>query len=280
MKQISLCSIANVSSGNCSEDCAYCTQSAHNHTNIEKYKFRSTQDVVNQAKIMRSYGAVGFCLVTAGLGLDSKKCEYVAKLAFEISRLDLGLNLIACNGEADVESLEYLRKNGIKSYNHNLETAQSHFPKICSTHTWESRYQTCQNAIEAGLNVVSGGIFGIGENEEQRHEHLKALATLNPKTSPINFFIPNPNLPIKQAIIGKKEALSLIALARSYLPNARLMIAGGREIVFGDDQEELFKSEINAVVLGDYLTTKGNNPADEINKIKSYGCEIATVCHG
>ena len=89
MKQISLCSIANVSSGNCSEDCAYCTQSAHNHTNIEKYKFRSTQDVVNQAKIMRSYGAVGFCLVTAGLGLDSKKCEYIAKLAFEISRLDL-----------------------------------------------------------------------------------------------------------------------------------------------------------------------------------------------
>ena len=115
MKQISLCSIANVSSGNCSEDCAYCTQSAHNHTNIEKYKFRSTQDVVNQAKIMRSYGAVGFCLVTAGLGLDSKKCEYVAKLAFEISRLDLGLNLIACNGEADEECLKYLRKNGIKS---------------------------------------------------------------------------------------------------------------------------------------------------------------------
>lgn len=279
MKSIFLCSICNVSSGNCSEDCAYCTQSAHYHTDIEKYKFKSVDEVVKAAKIMRSYGAAGFCLVTAGRSLDSKKCEYIAKLAHTIHQEIPDLHLIACNGRADVESLKYLCQNGVGSYNHNLETAKSFFDKICTTHTWEERYQTCQNAIEAGLGVCSGGIFGLGESAEQRHEHLKALATLNPMTSPINFFISNPNLPIKQKTIPRDEALECVALARKYLPNARLMIAGGREVVFGDDQKDLFMSEINAVVLGDYLTTKGNTPADEINRIKNYGCDIVASCH-
>jgi len=278
MKDIFLCSISNVSSGNCSEDCGYCMQSAYHKTDIDRYKYKSVEQVIDEAKFMRSCGALGFCLVTAGRSLDSQKCEYVANLAYEITKLDLGLHLIACNGEADRESLEYLKKNGVMSYNHNLETARSFFPNICTTHTWDERWETNQNVKAAGLGICCGGIFGLGESWKEREEYLKSLAELDPHTSPVNFYISNPHLSVNQETMSRKEALECVKLARKYLPNARLMIAGGREKVFGENQKELFECGVNAVVLGDYLTTKGNTPKDEVERIKGYGYEIAQIC--
>lgn len=276
---IFLCSISNVSSGNCPEDCGYCMQSAHHKIDISKYKFKSIQDVLKEARNLKNYGALGFCLVTSGRDLDSIKCEYIAKLAHDITKQELGLHLIACCGRADIDSLRHLKNHGIASYNHNLETAQSYFKHICTTHTWQERYETNQNAATVGLGICTGGIFGLGESHEQRLEFLQSLKSLKPHTSPINFFIPNSKLPIKVDILSKKEALDCVKLAREILPDVRLMIAGGREAIFGKEQKELFECGINAVVLGDYLTTKGNTPKDEVDMIKSYGYEIATSCH-
>lgn len=279
MKEIFLCSICNVTSGNCAEDCKYCTQSSHYHTNIPTYKNKPIESILQEARSLKEYGALGFCLVTSGRGLDSKKCEYIAQAARAIKEADLGLHIIACCGRADVDSLKYLKANGVDSYNHNLETSKNFFPHICSTHTWNERFETCENALKAELGLCSGGIFGLGESWEDRIDMLKTLQILTPHSSPINFYIANPNLPIDTPKLSKEEALDCVALAREFLPKTRLMIAGGREHIFGEDQKNLFECGINAVVLGDYLTTKGEAPKRDVERILSYGYVAATSCH-
>lgn len=276
---IFLCSISNVSSGNCSEDCSYCAQSSHYHSDIEKYKFKDMNIILDEARRLKSYGALGFCLVTAGRGLDNKKSEYIAKVARMIKDDGLDLHIIACCGRADLDSLKYLKENGVDSYNHNLETSKDFFSNICTTHTWKERFETCENTLSAGLGLCSGGIFGLGEKWSDRIELLKALQILSPHSSPINFFIKNPALPIKEETLSPEEALECVVLAREFLPKTRLMIAGGREVVFGKDQKALFDCGINAVVLGNYLTTKGDEPSRDVEMIRSYGFEIATTCH-
>lgn len=278
MQEIFLCTICNVSSGSCAEDCAYCTQSAQYHADIERYKYKPIPQILQEAKHASDNGALGFCLVTSGRDLDDRRVEYIAQAAKAIIDSGLHLHLIGCSGIASVEALVALKDAGIASYNHNLEASQNFFPQICTTHSFKERYETCENALKAGLGLCSGGIFGMGESWQDRMDLLYALQTLNPHSAPINFFIPNPALPLKQDILAKEEALECVKLAREYLPNARLMIAGGRERVFGDDQKALFECGINAVVLGDYLTTKGNTPKDEVERIKHYGYEIATSC--
>ncbi|WP_394997438.1 biotin synthase [uncultured Helicobacter sp.] len=278
-KEIFLCSICNVTSGNCAEDCKYCTQSSHYHTNIPTYKNKPIDSILQEARSLKEYGALGFCLVTSGRGLDSKKCEYIAQAARAIKEADLGLHIIACCGRADLDSLKYLKANGVDSYNHNLETSKNFFPHICSTHTWTERFETCENALKAELGLCSGGIFGLGESWEDRIDMLKMLQILTPHSSPINFYIANPNLPIDVPKLSKEEALDCVALAREFLPKTRLMIAGGREHIFGEDQKSLFECGINAVVLGDYLTTKGEAPKKDVERILSYGYVAASSCH-
>lgn len=276
-KEVFLCSISNVSSGGCSEDCAYCTQSAHYETNVQRYKYKNPQDVIAEARELKKYGMVGFCLVTSGRGLDSKKCEYIASLAQAIKNEIEDIHLIACCGRADEESLKHIKAHGIDTYNHNLESAQSFFGSICTTHTWEERFETCENALRAGLGLCSGGIFGLGEEWKHRIELLKALRSLSPHSVPINFFIPHPALPLKREVLSKEEALECIVLAKEYLPNSRLMIAGGRERVFGLDQKKMFDYGINAIVLGNYLTTLGETPQKDLEMLEKYDLQIMDI---
>lgn len=277
--EIFLCSICNVSSGDCPEDCKYCTQSVHHATNIQRYKYKSIEKILEEARSLREYGALGFCLVTAGRSLESQKCEYIAKAAQAIKKADLGLHIIACCGSADLDSLKHLKQNGVDSYNHNLETSKDFFPHICTTHPWQERFETCENTLKAELGLCSGGIFGLGESWGDRIEFLKCLSILSPHSSPVNFYIPNEALPLPQKTLSREEALECVSLAREYLPHTRLMIAGGREVIFGDNQKALFEMGINAVVLGDYLTTDGKSPMQDVQMIESYGYVPATSCH-
>lgn len=276
---IFLCSISNISSGDCSEDCGYCAQSVYHQGDINKYKLKDIDAVLEEARILRKFGALGFCLVTSGRELDDKKCENIASMAKSIKNDGLDLHIIACCGRADIHSLKYLKQNGVDSYNHNLETSENFFSNICTTHSWKERFETCENTLQVGLGLCSGGIFGLGEGWKDRIELLRALQILSPHSSPINFFIKNSNLPIEQETLSPKEALECVVLAREYLPKTRLMIAGGRQIVFGEEQKDLFECGINAVVLGDYLTTKGEAPKKDVEMIHSYGLSIATTCH-
>ncbi len=164
-EEIFLCAICNVESGTCNEDCKFCTQSVRYKADIQRYTLKSIEQIVLEATKARANGAVGFCLVTAGLGLTDKKTKFIAQAARAVKDANLGLRLIACNGTASVEQLKELKAAGVDNYNHNLETSRDFYPTICTTHRWVERYQTCLNVKEAALKLVCRGIFGMGETQ-------------------------------------------------------------------------------------------------------------------
>ena len=278
MKTIYLCAICNISSGNCSEDCSFCTQSAHNGAEIDTYKQKDEQSILKEAHLAKQNRASGFCLVTAGKGLDDKKLDFICRIATKIKK-EIDINLIACNGTATLEQLKELKKAGIDSYNHNLETSKRYYKNICTTHSWEERFQTCLNVKEAGIKLCSGGIFGLGESDEDRVSFVKSLQELQPASIPLNFFHPNPKLPLPNKILDIDEALKWIRYTREKLENSVIMIAGGREITFKDRWTEIFDMGANSIVIGNYLTTKGDKPDKDIQTIEKLGYNIAQNCH-
>ena len=278
-KQIFLCAINNILSGTCAEDCKFCTQSVRYHADIERYTYKKIDQIVQEAKAAKANGALGYCLVTAGKGLDDKKVDFVARAAQAIKKEVEGLNLIACNGIANVEQLRYLKAHGLDSYNHNLETSERYYADICNTHAWSERYKTCQNVKSVGLALCSGGIFGMGEEAEDRDALLDAIASLNPESTPLNFYHPNPALPIKTRNIEIDEALAIISKARRLLGEDKLlMVAGGRELLFANQEALMFEAGANAIVIGNYLTTKGIAPNKDQEMLKKLSFEVATSC--
>ena len=276
-KTIFLCAICNINSGTCNEDCKFCSQSVRYKADIERYKQKPIEDILDEARAARKNGALGFCLVTSNKGLDDKVLEFVCRTAYAINKEELGLRLIACNGTATKEQLLELKKNGIKAYNHNLETSKEFYPQICSTHSWDERYATCHNVNEAGLVLISGGIFGLGESQEDRVSMLRSLQELRPTSVPINFYHHNPVLHLQPNPLSKEEALELVKLTRKMLPDAqRIMVAGGRELMFGVEWPRIFDYGANSIVIGNYLTTPGAAPSKDLQTIKDMGLEIAT----
>jgi biotin synthase len=281
MSQIFLCAINNILSGTCQEDCKFCTQSVRYHAKIERYNYKDISQIVQEAKQAKAHGALGYCLVTAGKGLDDKKTDFVARASVAIKKEVQGLNLIACNGTANKEQLSYLKDHGIDSYNHNLETSERYYAHICQTHAWKERYETCENVKSIGLALCSGGIFGMGEEQEDRDELLKAIASLMPESTPLNFYHPNPALPIKTRNIERKEALEIISKARALLGEDKLlMVAGGRELLFEGKEALMFEAGANAMVIGNYLTTQGEDAHKDKAMLQTLGLEIATSCDG
>jgi len=275
-KKIFLCSICNINSGTCKEDCKFCSQSVKYKADIERYKQKPIEDIQREAITARDNGALGFCLVTADKGLNDKTLNFVCNVARAVQEVAPELRLIACNGTASVEQLLTLKAAGIKAYNHNLETSESFYPQICTTHPWSERYETCQNVNKAGLVLISGGIFGLGETQEDRVAMLKSLATLNPTSVPVNFYHHNEALELSPNPLNKEEALALIQLTREMLPDAqRIMVAGGRELMFRERQSEIFAAGANSIVIGNYLTTAGRVMSKDLEMLKSLGLEVA-----
>jgi len=277
--KVYLCAISNIESGTCNEDCKFCTQSVKYKADIVRYRRKTIEQIVEEAKMARANKAIGFCLVTAGKGLDADRLAYVVSAAKAVKALNLGLKIIACNGTATYEQLCELKAAGVDNYNHNLETSREFYKEICTTHDWDERYQTCLDVKKAGLNLVCGGIFGLGETKEDRISMIQSIASLEPKNVPINFFHPNEALPIVKNSISKEEAFELIKLTREMVPNAhKIMVAGGRELMFGENQYEVFNYGANAIVIGDYLTTKGNIASKDIEALENLGFTIAPSC--
>ncbi len=277
-RQILLCAISNVQSGNCGEDCAFCAQSAKYKTGVDTFRFKEPSLVIKEAKRAKAAGAIGFCLVTSGAKLESKKTEYLATLASIIKKEVDGLFLITSAGIADKEALKELKKAGVDSYNHNLETSKEFYPNICTTHSWDERFATCENAKSAELMLCAGGIFGLGESENDRDSLINSLKSLKPMSSPLNFYHPNEALPIKQSNIDIDEALAVIKKAKKELENTVIMVAGGREYTFGDRQIEIFEAGCDAIIVGDYLTTSGQEPTKDHELLKKAGLEPLLTC--
>ena len=273
---IFLCAISNINSGTCNEDCKFCSQSVKYKADIERYIQKPIDTIVAEAKAARASGALGFCLVTANKGIDTKILNFVCDVARAVSTAVPDLRLIACNGTASVEQLLTLKEAGVKAYNHNLETAEAFYPEVCSTHPWSERYETCENVNKAGLKLITGGIFGMGETQEDRISMLEALKSLNPTSVPLNFYHHNPALPLQPNPLTTDEALELITIARNIISDAeRIMVAGGRELMFGSRQNEIFEAGANSIVIGNYLTTQGRDKQSDLDMIKSLGFKVA-----
>ncbi|RLA73617.1 MAG: biotin synthase [Epsilonproteobacteria bacterium] len=277
-KDIYLCAINNIQSGTCSEDCKFCTQAVIHKADIKRYKLKSTSRIIKEAIAAKQNKAVGYCLVTSTAFLDEKLLRFFCQTAKQLKKI-VDINLIACSGIANLSQLKQLKKAGFDSYNHNIETSENYYTNICTAHSWSKRYDTCIDIKKAGLKLCSGGIFGLGENCQDRVDMVKVLKDLHINSCAINFYHPNDALPIKRNNISVDEAFDIIKYIKDELKHTKkIMVAGGREYMFAHKQYEVFKYGANSIVIGDYLTTKGEQITKEIQTIQNLGYNIKEVC--
>jgi len=274
---VELESLVNAKSGGCPEDCAFCSQSAQFRTGVDVYPMLDLDEVLAAARATRQAGATQFCIVVAVRGPDERLLSKVIE-ATEAVRAQTELEVATSLGILSPGQAERLAAAGVRRYNHNLETAREHFPLICTTHTWDERVATCRMAIAAGMELCCGGILGMGETLTQRVDFAFELAALEPVEVPINLLDPRPGTPLgSQQLLSARRALQAIALFRLILPRAWIRLAGGRERVLGELQAMGLYAGANALIIGNYLTTIGREPSDDVALLESLGMPVAGV---
>ncbi|MBD1879571.1 biotin synthase BioB [Coleofasciculus sp. FACHB-64] len=274
---VDLCSIVNVKSGNCSENCGFCSQSAH-HPGQDSpiYGLKSTEEILAQAKAAEAAGAKRFCLVSQGRGIkyNSPKSTEFEQILETVSRIIAETQIKPCCalGEVTPEQAQALAEAGVTRYNHNLEASENFFEQIVTTHTWRDRVQTIQNLKAAGIQACTGGIMGLGESWEDRVDLALALRELEVESVPLNLLNPREGTPLSdRPKIDPYEALKAIAIFRLILPEQILRYAGGREAVMGELQAMGFQAGMNAMLIGHYLTTIGQPPEQDHAMLESLG---------
>ncbi|HXV65858.1 MAG TPA: biotin synthase BioB [Nitrosopumilaceae archaeon] len=265
--------LSNIKKNFCSEDCSFCGQSAFFNTNIESYQLLSKEEVVKQAKKALDEGAQSYCLVAAWREPSNSDFEKVCDIIKEINK-NVGISLECSLGFLTEYQAYELKKLGVKRYNHNLETARSKFPEICTTHTYQDRINTLMIARTAGLELCTGGIIGMGETREQRLELILDLSRLNPEEVTMNLLVPIPGTPLElQTLLHINEILRCFAVIRFLLPRSIIKISGGREFNLDDDGEKLLLSGANGIISSGYLTLAGNEMKKDLEMIKKMNLE-------
>lgn len=253
--RVDLCSIINGRSGRCPEDCKYCAQSAHHHTNCEVYDFLPEKQIVEACKLHEAEGVHRFSIVTAGKALTGKEFDQAIH-AYETMREEApGIELCASMGFLSREQLQRLKDAGVTSYHHNIETSRRNFPNICTTHTFDQKIATLKVIKEVGLYACSGGIIGMGETWEDRIDMALSLAEVGVDSIPINSLMPVKGTPLEnQPVLAEDEILRTIAIFRYINPTADIRLAAGRALLTNDG-EKAFCSGASATITGNMLTT-------------------------
>ena len=278
-RQVSLCVIINAKSGLCSEDCAFCSQAATSKAEVTKYPLLPKDKLVDAAKAAYAQGATRFSLVTSGKGVVSVKEQGEILGAVAAIREAVPIRVCVSLGLADRPFLEELQDAGVYRFHHNLETAASFYPHICSTHTYRDRLATIEAAKDAGLKVCSGGIFGLGETVAQRHEMAQTIKELAVDAIPLNFLHPLAGTRLAdRPLLEPLEALKIIAAFRLTFPDKTIIICGGRQPTLRSLTPLVFAAGANALMTGDYLTTKGRLPEDDRQMLADLGLELETEC--
>jgi len=271
---VDLCAIVNAKSGACSEDCSYCAQSAKASTGVEVYPLLEESKIIEKALEANNAGVRRFCIVTSGRKVSNNELRKMGGMVRELRRT--GLLPCATLGLLNKEELSYLRECGLVRYHHNLETSESFFPEICSTHTYQDKLKTIEAALSAGLSVCSGGIFGIGETWQDRVDMAFALRALDVDSVPINFLIPVKGTPLgEHPVLTPFEALKIISLYRFILPGKQIRVCGGRVQAIEEFNCLVFMAGADAVLTGNYLTTTGRTFDDDLRLIRQSGLKIA-----
>lgn len=277
--KVDLCSIINVKSGNCSENCGFCSQSVHHPgENSPVYGLKTQEEILAQAQAAADAGAKRFCLVSQGRGpkYSSPKSTEFGEILETVRAIIDQTNIKPCCalGEITPEQAEALREAGVTRYNHNLEASEKFYDKIVTTHTWRDRVETVKNLKNAGIQACTGGIIGMGENWEDRVDLALTLRDLEVDSVPINLLNPRQGTPLGDLPrLDPFEALKAIAIFRLILPEQILRYAGGREAVMGELQSLGLKAGINAMLIGHYLTTMGQPPERDRAMLNNLGLE-------
>ena len=257
--------IVSLKTGGCPEDCPFCSQSGLFESPV-RAAWLDIPGLVEAAKQTAKTGATEFCIVAAVKGPDENLMSQMEK-AIAAIQAEVDIHVAASVGILTQEQVDRLAAAGIHRYNHNLETAKSFFPSVVTTHTWESRRETLRMIKEAGIEVCSGGILGMGESLEQRAEFAADLQELQPEEVPMNFLDPRPGTPFADyEVMEASDALRAIGAFRLALPKTILRFAGGRELTLGDlGAEQGLQGGINAIIVGNYLTTLGRPQEQDLD---------------
>jgi biotin synthase len=270
---VDLCSIINAKSGACPEDCSFCAQSAYSKTNASVYPLLEKDKIIDAAMAAKRNGVKRFCIVTSGKNPSKKEmpgiCEYISEVR------KMGLLPCATLGMMDKGELRQLQEAGLHRYHHNLETSESFFSEICNTHTYENKINTIMAAKSLGLSVCSGGIFGLGESWEDRIDMAFAIKELSIDSVPINFLTPVRGTPMGgRDLLNPLEALKIVAMYRLILPACEIRVCGGRHNTLRDLGSQIFISGANGLLIGNYLTTSGREPEEDLQMINDLGMEV------
>jgi biotin synthase len=259
--------ILSAKTGGCPEDCHFCSQSARFSSPLRASPLVAPDEVLAAARETARLGASEFCIVLAVRGPDERTLASVLE-AVGLVRRETGLNVAASLGILDADQARRLADAGLHRYNHNLETARSFFGQIVTTHTWEERFDTCRLVRDVGMELCCGAILAMGETDDQRLELLDQLRAVEPAEVPVNFLNPRPGTPLAgRPLMEPLEAIRWIALFRLALPDVILRYAGGREVTLRDLQAMGMTSGINALIVGNYLTTLGRPPEHDLRML-------------
>lgn len=252
--KVDLCSIINGRSGRCPEDCKYCAQSAHNHTDCEVYDFLPEEKILEACKLNEAEGVHRFSIVTAGKALTGDEFDKAIS-TYKSMKEQCKIDLCASMGFLSREQLHLLHEAGVSSYHHNIETSKRNFPNICTTHTYDMKMETLKMVKEEGMYVCSGGIIGMGETWEDRLDMAVSLSEVPVDSIPINALMPIKGTPLENLErISQEDVLRTIALFRYINPKANIRLAAGRALL-DNDGEKAFKSGASATITGNMLTT-------------------------
>ncbi|MGH9044056.1 MAG: biotin synthase BioB [Acidimicrobiales bacterium] len=269
--------ILSVKTGGCPEDCHFCAQSSRFETPVKATPFLQTEEVLEAARQSAQTGASEFCIVLAVRGPNERilsRIEALVPLVHEAT----GLRVAVSAGILTQSQAARLARAGVHRYNHNLETARSFFPRVVTTHSWQERVQTCRFVRDAGMELCCGVLLGMGESHEQRLELVGQLQVLEPEEVPLNFLNPRPGTPLMgRRPLAPWEAIRWIAIFRLALPSAILRYAGGREVTLRELQAMGMTAGINALIVGNYLTTLGREPAADLKMLEDLRMPVGAL---
>jgi biotin synthase len=264
----------NAKKGGCSEDCNFCSQSARFASDVEAEPLSSVEGFLEAARDAYERGAGELCIVVAVRGPSTKLLERVCT-AVPLIKQRYPLTVAVSLGILREDQIAKLKAAGVDKVNHNLETSRRYFPSVCTTHSYEERWQTCQLVKQFDLELCCGGIIGMGETVQDRIDFLTSLQELQPEEVPVNFLNPRPGTPFgDRSLVEPTEALRFVAMARLALPSALIRFAGGREVTLQGLQDLGMRSGASGLVLGNYLTTAGRQDQDDFAMLDRLGFEV------
>ncbi len=266
---IELCSLVNARNGKCSQDCKYCAQSAHYRTDIEDYPLIKKQEVIKAAKEAKSHGVIRFAVVTSGKSPNEENFDKILEFIDELNKIQ-GIRSCASIGILTDEQAKLLARHGLKRFHHNINTAESYYKDICTTHSWQDRYNTCKLVKKYGMELCCGVILGMGETIEQRVEMALELAEIQPDSIPINILMPIKKTPFENFIdkIDEKNILRTLAVFKIANPKSVLRFCGGRLRLSEENQELALNTCVEGILTGNYLTTTGKTPEEDVKTVE------------